>query len=328
MIINTGSIQANQILFKSDDNSLYVKSMIDNIKNSFKLSPSYFQVTKNNDISTPIDCWITEVKDTASKDGIDKKNIILYPDLILNRGDYIHWTELNETFLVMEKNISPYYDNGVMEHCQNEIVFKNNKGLVVRYPCVLSIIGRMYLDIIDSKSVILPKDTLMISVQSNEDTLQVVESMRFILSGDSYKVMAKSKVVINGVIQYKMQSDLFRVGLDNVNNNGLADQSIPQVVTPTNLSIGGTTTPKISSTTNTYTILNNTNNNSFTWSLLDINNNPLATTIAQITSQTGLSAVVKINATVGGRQFKIQCLCNESSTITVPTLICTTNAGF
>ena len=303
-----------------------IESFINEIKLTFKESPSYFQVTKNTDTTTLYDAWIQEIKDTASRDGIDKKSIILYPDQILNRGDYINWIDQNETFLLMEKNVSPYYDNGVMERCNNKIVFKNNKGNIVNYPIVLAVIGRMYLDIVDSKSVILPKDTYLISVQSNEDTLQIIESMRFIISGDAYKVMGKSKVVINGVIQCKLQSDLLRASDNPI--TGLADQTIPQVIIPTNLSINGTATPKISSVSNTYTILNNTNNNTFTWSLLDINNNPLATTIAQITSQTGTSAVVKINATVGGRQFKIQCICNESSTITVPTLICSTNAGF
>ena len=321
MIINTGSIQANQILFKSDDNSLYVKSMIDNIKNSFKLSPSYFQITKNNDVSTKIDCWITEIKDTASKDGIDKKNIILYPDLILNRGDYIHWTELNETFLVMEKNISPYYDNGVMEHCQNKIIFKNNKGIVVNYPCVVSVIGRMYLDIIDSKSVILPKDTLMISVQSNEDTLQVVESMRFILSGDAFKVMAKSKVVINGVVQFKMQSDLLRSD-DNL-VTGLASQSVITPTTPTNLSISGSTSVKISTSSN-YTILNNVNN-TFSWSIVDAISG-LTTTNASITSSTTTTCTVK-GGTVAGKQCKLLATCIEVPT-TVLTIILTVSGGF
>ena len=303
-----------------------IETFINEIKLTFKESPSYFQVTKNTDTTTLYDAWIQEIKDTASRDGIDKKSVILYPDQILNRGDYINWTDQNETFLLMEKNVSPYYDNGVMERCNNKIVFKNNKGSVVSYPIVLAVIGRMYLDIVDSKSVILPKDTYLISVQSNEDTLQIIESMRFIISGDTYKVMGKSKVVINGVIQCKLQSDLPRAS-DNL-ITGLADQSIPQVVTPTNLSIGGTATPKISSTSNTYTILNNINNNTFAFSLLDINNNPLTTTIAQITSFTTTSCIVKIVTSVGGRQMKLVAICNESSTIIVPTLILTSNAGF
>lgn len=324
--IGINSFKETEILFGgSTDRQSFIDNYINKIKETFKLSPSYFQVTKNNDLATKYDCWITEVKDQASTNGIDKKNIILYPDLILNRGDYINWTEMGETFLVTEKNVSPYYDNGIMERCNNRLIFKNNKGVVVEYLGVFSVIGRMYLDIIADKQVVLPKDTYLVSVQSNEDTLEIIESMRFIISGDAYKVMAKSKIILQGIIQFKLQSDLLRQDDDLV--NGIASQTVQQNTVPTNLAISGTTSPRTGSTNNVYNIINNTTY-TYTFSLIDaITNIALSSTIAEITSQTDTSCTIKINTTSGGKQFFVKAIAKEDINVTAQLLV-TTSSGF
>ena len=204
--------------------------------------------------------------------------------------------------------------------------FKASDGTVQNIPCVMSFLSRNYLDVQTDKELLIPKDLFVCKVQQNSYTQQIIESMRFLIKGTPYKCVAKENILVDNIIEIKLQSDLAYEGDDLV--NGIATQTIPQTTTtPTNLSISGNTTPKTSSSNNLYTIINNTTY-TFNFSLIDaLTNAALSTTIAQITSQISTSCTIKINTTSGGKSFFIKAVANEDSSITAQ-LLCTTNVGF
>lgn len=292
---------------------------------TFKESPNYVPDATLNGIQTDIRVESMKAKQSSNKPDGEFKHILLR-DLSLktNYGDIFHFW--NDDWLVIDRKISsPASNTCDVEHCNNVLKFKNSQGNIVSTSCVCDALGRMYLDIQNDKTIIVPKDIYLIRVQSNEDTLQIIESMRFILFDDAFKIMAKTKIIINGMIEFKLQSDLFREGLDNVDGNGLADQSVQQNIIPTNLAISGATSPKINSTGNVYTLLNNTVPNTFTWSLVDAISGGI-TSYGSITSSTTTTCTISIGAT-SGKQLKLLATCIETPT-TVLSLIISVSAGF
>ena len=166
-------------------------SFIDTINYSFNDSLSYAKVNKYPDMTKFYDSWILNTKDNAEKDGIDKKKIIFKPGEVLNRGDYIYWIETGYLFIVVEKDISPYYDNGLMYRCNNTMnwyTYKDNGQKVInKQPCAIyEKTGSETFQF--NESIVLANGETLCIIQNNPSTNNFKVNDRFLFGKQPFKI--------------------------------------------------------------------------------------------------------------------------------------------
>lgn len=214
---------------------------------------------------------------------------------------------------------------GFMRKCNENIKFKSSDSSIYTTPCIISGNEISILSTQSDTNFTIPKDVFVCKVQSNPYTKQIVEGMRFILDSEAYIIQGVSGLLEKGIIQFKLQKDLFRKNLDNVNGNGLADQSITVVqVPPVNLAITGSSTIKTNAN-GIYTLVNFNSGEKFTFTII----NPLTgltSTDVSITSSTDTTVTLK-GGTVGSKSVRILATDVTNSTITA-SLDIKTNSGF
>lgn len=312
----------NTLSMGNDTSNQFVNYTQQWYNETFKNAPNYAKgaTLNNNDVDIRVES--TKAKLSSNKpDGEFKHILFMNLSLKINYGDYLNFW--NDNWLVIDKKVSsPASNTCDVERCNQQLKFKNSQGNIVSIPCVCDSLGRMYLDVQTNKELILPKDIYLVKAQNNSDSLQIIESMRFIILGEPYKIMARTKIITDGIIEFKLQSDVVYEGDDLV--NGLAYQTISQTITPTNLSIQGSTSLKIN-TQSIYNVINNTTGESFNFSIVDaISGNP--TNSITIVSSTDTSIILKAG-NIEGKICRLICVDKLNNSITT-NMIITTNKGF
>lgn len=230
------SMNATQILFGNytGRNGL-VNTFLDKMSETFNLNLSYFQVTKTlNGIDYPnqlYDVWIMDEK--SYKEPTSKKKIIMKPEQDLNRGDIINWN--NQKWLVtsIDEQVFPY-NEGVLEYCNDSLRCILPDGRLINEPCVLTQVSKRSMSLTTIGSVLeVPKMAFFCACQNNDNTIGIPFSYRFMLGARvPYRLIDADDISQKGTINFQLESNQKRP-TDNVNGNGLADNSTLLAVIPT-----------------------------------------------------------------------------------------------
>lgn len=173
----------------------------------------------------------------------------------------------------------------------------------------------------NDKYLMLATGKILATVQDDSDASNLALNLRFIKMGSAWKITGTDKSKL-GLIVLTCDVDLFQTNDDKVNE--IAYNASQDNTPPSNLAISGATSIYVGAQ-QTYTIANNTNNNTFNWSLIDaISGSP--TTYASIKSSTTTTCTVLAGA-IGGKSVKLQASCIENPS-TILYLIFTTSSGF
>jgi len=154
------------------------------------------------------------VKAVISSTNINKNNDDKYISTLepINQGDLILYNNLNWLIIseVNGQRIIKY--KGIMRKCNFTIKF-NFLGNIKPFP---SILETKVLDIESGQYVTLPIGKIIVMLQDNVDTRDIILGQRFLIMGQAWKVMGidKSK---NGLITLNCEDDLFNANDDKVN---------------------------------------------------------------------------------------------------------------
>lgn len=177
------------------------ETVIDNVADSFTLSPDYKKVyiipdsSKEQEFLHDIDmeksyglptydAWVYEGNEDRKTLG--RKYIQMYPYNvpILKKGDYVCWDfhlrGEKSTWLVTAMDSQAIYEQvGSIQMCTNELRFYNEYGKLIKIPCVLGD------DINSEKNISLANmkyinGIVTIYVQLNEDSHQIHPNQRFL----------------------------------------------------------------------------------------------------------------------------------------------------
>lgn len=193
----------------------FEETVIDNIKDSFKLSPDYKNVyiiedsSKEQEFLHDVDisnshglpiygAWVFEGNEDRKTTG--RKYIQMYPyDIpILQKGDYVcfdfYLRGKKSTWLVTALDSKSLYEQtGSIMMCTNELRFYNEYGKLIQIPCVFN-------DDINSEKNIALANMLYINgivtiyLQLNEDSKQIHPNQRFLFgqpgNWTSFKVVS------------------------------------------------------------------------------------------------------------------------------------------
>ena len=250
------------------------------------------------------------------------KTIFCSMDSKIHLGSYLVFKNTKYIVINIPKD-NDAYKSSEIELCDDNLKCILPNGKLINYPCVIAEAGRNNLRVETDKFIMMQSSEFYMIAQNNDDTIKIPLSYRFLFGKFPYIILDIDDVTSPGNIRFKVKVDAVRQS-DNMNNNGLADQSVIIIpTTPTNLSISGSTSVKISTSSN-YTILNNVSN-TFSWSIVDAISG-LTTSSATITSSTTTTCTIK-GGTVAGKQVKLLATCIEIPT-TVLTIILTVSGGF
>jgi len=255
MLINTNSIQSNQILFSSvSDNSLTNQAMLDNISRTFNLSPSYFQVTKTlNGIDSPIlyDTWILD--DKSYKEPSSKKKIIMKVGQDLNRGDIINWNNQKWLCTSIDMQVFPY-NEGVLEYCNDTLKCILPSGKLFETPCVIASVSKRSMTVEkDGTLMESQKMPFFITIQNNDDSIKIPPSYRFIFGRLAYKATDLDDISMKGTIIILVTANQNRP-TDNF-ITGLADNQELEIVSPSGLLIIQGSTKITTGTSQAYSVI-------------------------------------------------------------------------
>lgn len=220
MIISTSGFESNEILFKNmNDNSQNINTMLDNINRTFKLNPSYFQITKIiNRISDKkiYDTWLIDENSYKLDNG--KKKIIMKPSQDLNRGEIIiipKWD--NQQWLVTK--IDPqtlYYNTGIIEYCNFTLSWQDENKITIKSPCVVQnlAISNLGVDLDPTMQVLNAKTTILLPLDDYTKKLNI--NKRIMLKGeDVYIITHRDLTARDGIIELTLKQDMFNPATDS-----------------------------------------------------------------------------------------------------------------
>lgn len=177
-----------------------------------------------------VECTLQDSAFNDSK-AYDSKVMCCRSDELVDLGDTIHWKDKQLLCVYEENNTVLSHKTFIFKICNNTLVFKNVKGEVVEYPCIVTN-ATLYSDgIFVNDTHIYNDDKRAILVQSNEDTKKIKTFQRFLINKNSaFKVSQIDDYTIrtidgkNGVIQLMLIRDVVNEKLDDF-TLGLADNS-------------------------------------------------------------------------------------------------------
>ncbi len=168
------------------------------ITDSFSNSPSYELVTVNG---VSQDVQITE--DNILRTDSNKKRIICKPDETISNGDLVVWD--SENWLCTDTDDNGIHARGIIEKCNNSLVYLDSTGETVTVNCIIT--DRILMNQKENDYYILPDNKIWVIVDSNDETTVITEDQRFILNGNAYKVESIDNVTKSGLVIFKMKTD-------------------------------------------------------------------------------------------------------------------------
>jgi len=196
-----------------------LNAMINKIKSTFEDSPSYFEVTIND-----VEQGVQIIDENAITKNPNKKRVLCKPDEDINIGDDILWNSVHWlcTNVDSDKEI---YAKGIIERCNNTLKWQNSTGEIKEYPCIISDKSSTYADgTLETKYIVIADDQILITIQSNSDTLQLELDKRFIFNhskNDIYKLSKIQPLLKEGILYLTMTKSEY--GTNDRLNLNLAD---------------------------------------------------------------------------------------------------------
>jgi|GEM_PF-1210014 len=188
-------ISSNGLSIKDE----YVNSLLDNINDSFYTSPSYYQITKNEDYITKFDAWITDEKSYDAD--ISKKQINMKPGQLLSQGEIINWENKKWLCTKIDQQ-DTYWNNGLIEFCNYELKWVNQDGLVVSAWGVLEDRKSFTEGIQENKYIIVGDSNYIITLPRNDNTLEIRRDDKFLISNNSNNPIGYKVIKVNDSYKY------------------------------------------------------------------------------------------------------------------------------
>lgn len=223
----------------------------------------------------------------------------------IKTGDLVEYN--NKNYLITSENIEKKYDTyykANIEYCNYTIKFKINDE-IIEFP---AIIDSKTFDIQSNQYIVLPVGKIIVKIQDNSDSENIVLGQRFIKMGNAWRVTGIDKTK-RGLIVLYCDLDQIDPNIDDVANevaNGLTPA--PESAPARQMYISGSDTLN-SGTNQTYTIKYSDDNSivtdkTFTFTLSNNNASIVSTTSNSITLTYQSDGTVTLTAT-----------CNEDTSI-------------
>ena len=168
------------------------------IIDQFSNSPSYYEVTVNG-ISQDVQI----IEDSASRKDSEKKRIICKPNDDLNIGDAIVWD--SNDWLCTDIDDVQIYIRGIIERCNNNLIYLDSDGEIITVPCVIT--NKILMNQKENDYYILPDNKIMVMVADNDDSKEITVDSRFLLGSNAFKVESIDNITKPGIITLKMHFD-------------------------------------------------------------------------------------------------------------------------
>lgn len=187
--------------------------------NLFQNNPDDFQyildsigqtvLVNNQPIQAVITCTPVNQPSTAI-DYDDKKISTLSP---IKCGDLVHYCD-EDWLLISEINGQRYGKyKAIMRVCDYSIIF-NFQGVVRKFPTIID--GRVF-NVETDRFMTLPASQILVTLQENKETLQIIPGQRFIKLGTAWKVEAIDRTV-KGLMKLWCKQDQINSAVDDVEN--------------------------------------------------------------------------------------------------------------
>lgn len=207
----------------------YIQS---SILNDFENSPSYFEITINNN-STTTKVHIVEDSNMTNEKNDYVKVIIMKPNDILKKGDVIAWN--NEKWLCTAVELyGGIYYRGKIVQSNHPLKFYQNKTLRT-LPCFITSGSVNYLELKESKYFITSDGRYLCICPDLGYIKKSDTHLRFLLNGAAYKVNGIDNVTnsngVNGLILMELADDVITDddNLDEGIANWGSNQSVSEI---------------------------------------------------------------------------------------------------
>jgi hypothetical protein len=186
-----------------------INSLKDAILEDFEDSPSFHSVKIND-----IDRGVQILDENAINKNPNKKRVLCKPDEDINTGDEIFWK--NKYWLCTNVDSDKeIYAKGIIEKCNNTLKWQTSTGEIKEYPCIISDKSSTYADgTLETKYIVIADDQILITIQSNSDTIQLEVDKRFIFNhskNDIYKLSKVQSLIQEGILYLTMTKDQYGV---------------------------------------------------------------------------------------------------------------------
>ena len=168
------------------------------IIDQFSNSPSYHEVTVNG-----ISQYVQIIEDSISRRDSEKKRIICKPNDDLSIGDAIVWD--SNDWLCTDIDDVEIYIRGIIEKCNNDLIYLDSDGEIVTVPCVIT--NKILMNQKENDYYILPDNKIMVMVADNDDSKEITVDSRFLLGSNAFKVESIDNITKPGIITLKMHFD-------------------------------------------------------------------------------------------------------------------------
>jgi hypothetical protein len=184
----------------------------------------------------------------------DKKISTLHP---IKCGDLVHFCD--EDWLIISEINGQRYSKykGIMRVCDYRIKF-NFQGIVKEFPAIVD--GRVF-DVETGKYMTLPASKIVVTLQENQETLQIDVGQRFIKMGNGWRVEAIDRTE-KGLLKLWCKQDQINDSVDDIENE-IADAkkyvyAVDIINSDTSISVGDTLQLNVSVTLNGQTVTDKT----------------------------------------------------------------------
>lgn len=163
------------------------------VNSTFEDYPSFERVLINEE-TYDVRVLTTKEYQTTSEYNINK--LMFRPYTLINRGEYVR-RDNDEIWLIAFYQNDKIFPNAHVRLCNNSLKFENGR----EHLCVIDNKLRNLQEVDQNKYQVLPSGTLAVTVQANEDTLQIEELQRFVINGKAWEVQVIDDVTntINGI---------------------------------------------------------------------------------------------------------------------------------
>lgn len=219
--------------FKSIDDNL-TSNLIDAITDSFELSPSYVEVTKNFVTTTKYKTWIYEGNKADKLIGY--KYLLSYPyeEIQFRAGDFVTWNyggNSNSNWLIESFNRQHYFEaKGKILECNNKIKYRLN-GQIYEIPCVL-LDNTSYTTFTNRGTDKIIESNAQIEVLTQQNTLTdyIKKNRRFIFNDLVYAVKQTVRSVNDNFLRVILYEVTEQKEDDFVNGVAWNGEDIPVVI--------------------------------------------------------------------------------------------------
>ncbi len=184
------------------------------IANSFKDSPSYYQVQVNTSsspsVTSNLDTWIVDDSNTK-----ELKKISLMPNQTLNFGDVITWQ--GEKWLATAvDDMGGIYYCGSIQKCVSSLKWMDSNGAIQESWFTLTTDLQRGLGLNEGSTITVSTERRYIAIQRNSYTSQIEKLQRFIFdNGRCWRVVSINSLLTNLII-LELEETLISETKDNI----------------------------------------------------------------------------------------------------------------